>query len=489
MLLPTNISVLAASLAKAGISTRLFDTTLYRSEEKTFDEIKMDILQVKKFSYEGFVKTRPADQMFQDLRDLVEEYKPDLIAVTLVQDTFPLAKDLLSPLRDTGIPVIAGGIFVTLNPMEVIGAEDIDMICVGEGEDALVELCRRMQENSDITRIKNIWVKKPDGTILRNEMRDPVNLDSLPFIDFDVYADERKYRPMQGKIYMMLHVEADRGCPYDCTYCSSPELRQLYAKMGCRYYRRKTVPRLIAELEYLKKKYNPGYVDINAESFLARPAGELEEFSRLYGERIGLPFWCQSRPENISDDKIRFLKAAGCKNIQFGIEHGNEEFRRRMLRRTYTNEQVVKGIEIVEKYGIDYTINNMLGFPEETRELFFDTVELNRQFRNPTTLNAYIFTPYRGTEIYTYCVDRGYIDEKEKDPSHVRMIFGEIRMKNQPMTHDEILGLQRTFPLYARFPREMFPEIRKAERLDEEGNRAYEDLKALFYEKIYKMKY
>jgi anaerobic magnesium-protoporphyrin IX monomethyl ester cyclase len=476
-LLPINISLLSACVRRAGFDARLFDTTFYRTAEKSFDQVKFELLQVKKFSYEEVGVHFKETDLLDDLDRLLDSYRPDLVAITVVQDTLPQVRDMVTRIHHRHIPTIAGGVHVTLNPDEVLSIDGIDMICVGEGEEALVELCERLDRGEDIRDIRNLWIKTPEG-VVKNPMRPVVDLDRLPFIEFDLFEKERIYRPMQGKIYAMLHVEIDRGCPYQCTYCSSPQLTRVYREQArCRYYRQKSVDRIIEEITYLVKKYNPGYIDFNAESFLARPVKDLRRLADRYRTEIGLPFWVQSRPETVTDEKVRILKEMGCKNLQFGIECGNEEFRRRMLKRNYTNEQMLSAFRAVEKHGIEYTVNNIIGFPDETRELIFDTIRFNRLIR-PTTMNVYIFTAYRGTELYHYCVEQGYMQPDA--PSHQPLEGTPLAC--QPLAYEEIRGLQRTFPLYARFPETDWPRIARAEQFDEEGNRLYDELKREFYQ-------
>ena len=52
---------------------------------------------------------------------------------------------------------------------------------------------------------------------------------------------------------------------------------------------------------------------------------------------------------------------------------------------------------------------------------------------------------------------------------------------NMPhITKEEILGLQRTFAMYVKFPRDMWPEIQIAEKFDEDGNRKFSELSGIF---------
>ncbi|MBP7529547.1 MAG: B12-binding domain-containing radical SAM protein [Syntrophorhabdaceae bacterium] len=476
-LVPINLSLLAPCLKQKGFDVQLFDTTYYNWEETNFEQKKVDLLQLRPFSYKEKGVFYKESDMYEDLATMVEGYRPDLIAITLVEDTYELGKSLLAAIKDYNAPVIAGGVFVTFSPEEVIGQENIDMICVGEGEDALVELCQRLSSGEDYSSVQNLWVKK-GSTVIRNPMRTLTDINGLPYIDYDIFDKKRLFRPMQGKIYTMIHVEIDRGCPYDCTYCEAPHLRRLFKEQGCgNYYRRKDVKRVIEEINHLVEKYKPDYINFNAESFLAKPMEELREFAAQYS-KIGLPFWCQSRPETVTDEKIKLLKDMNCQNMQFGIEHGNEEFRSKVLNRHYTNARMLEAFRIVEKEGIAYTVNNIIGFPDETRELIFDTIEVNRQI-NPATMNVYLFTPYRGTRLYEYCLEKGYLNRDDR----VHQLLDAVPLKMNSITYDELKGLQRTFPLYAKMPREKFDLIRKAERFDSEGNGVFEELKAEFHGK------
>ncbi len=479
-LVPINLSVLAPSLKEKGFQVDLFDTTYYKWEDINFEQKKVELLQIKPFSYEEKGVHYKETDMYEDLVKKVNEFRPDLIGITMVEDTYGLGMSLLNAIKDYDAPVIAGGVFTTFSPEEVISNENVDMVCMGEGEEALVELCEKIYKNEDYLNTKNLWVKK-NGAIIKNPMRQLTDLDKTPFIDYDIFERKRLYRPMQGKIYTMIHVEIDRGCPYNCTYCEAPHLRNLFRDEGAgTYYRSKSIDRIIEEMCHLKEKYKPDYVNFNSETFLAKSISRLKEFAGEYKKHIGLPFWCQTRPETVTEEKIKILKDMNCQNTQFGIEHGNEDFRTKVLGRRYTNEQMLDAFKIVEKYKIAYTVNNIIGFPDETRELVFDTINVNRQI-NPTTMNVYFFTPYKGTQLHQYCIDKGYLDKNDR----VHQLLDGVPLRMDSISYQELKGLQRTFPLYAKMPEDMFGKIRIAERFDDEGNKAYEKLKKIFYERYF----
>jgi anaerobic magnesium-protoporphyrin IX monomethyl ester cyclase len=478
-LVPLSISSLYASLKSKGFTVEVFDTTYYKTEEESFEQRKVDLLMVKPFSFKDQGIEIKKEDINKDLVKKISEYKPDLIAITIVQDTNELSRSLLENIKDLDIPVVAGGVFASLSPEEVIADKNIDIICIGEGEEPLVELCEKMSKSEDYSGIRNLWVKK-NGTLIKNPLRPLLDINKLPFIDYDIFGRERLYRPMFGKVYAMIHVELDRGCPYTCTFCCAPALKELYSKNGCgQYYRRKNVDHIMAEMRHLVKKYKPDYVNFNSETFLAKPITELREFAKRYKE-MAIPFWCQTRPETVTEEKIKLLKDMNCNSLQFGIEVGNEEFRNKVLNRRDTNEQMLKAFKLVEKYKIPYTANNIIGFPDETRELIFETIEFNRKI-NPRTMNCNIMAPYKGTAIYKYCMDKGYLNKDSK----VHQVIDGAELKMDSISYKELKGLQRTFALYARFPKSEWPKIKIAENFDEEGNRMFAELKQMYQKKYF----
>ena len=121
------------------------------------------------------------------------------------------------------------------------------------------------------------------------------------------------------------------------------------------------------------------------------------KFCEMYSE-INLPFWMQTRPETINDDNMSKLKKVGLHRVSFGVEHGNEEFRKRILDRRWKNKDIIEKLKIPKKYGISFSVNNITGFPTETKKLAFDTIELNRHI-DADNANIYAFVPFHGTPL------------------------------------------------------------------------------------------
>jgi len=475
---PMSVAVLSAVLKQHGCEVQTFDTTFYETEEKTSNEYRVERLQMKPFDRERQRQgLRPLARLVPDLRSKIESFQPDLIAVSVLEDTFPLAIMLLEEIRAFGLPHLVGGVYPTFAPEIVLAERAVDIICVGEGEGPLLDLCDAMSSGEDYSKIANLWVKRPDGTILRNPVRATINLDDLPIPDYSIFGDERFYFPMNGNLLRIGSVETHRGCPYKCTFCNSPGQVILYdhASAGS-FFRLKSVSKIFHELRNLIDNYKVEYIRFPADTFLAMPDSYLHAFAEMYQD-VKLPFWCQTRPETLTAERVDVLNRMGCKDLSVGIEHGNEEFRRRVVWRNYSNETLIQSFERLQGASFGVRANNIVGLPTETRQLTQDTITINRRIAHILgSANAFHFTPYRGTRLRQLCIDLGYIKEDTKVIHNTR-----DTVLNMPQySRDDINGAIRTFNMYLKFPESEFPRIAVAERFDDCGNRMFSALRREF---------
>jgi len=285
---------------------------------------------------------------------------------------------------------------------------------------------------------------------------------------------------MAGKVYRTIPLETNRGCPYSCAFCNSPSISKLYRdnKAG-KFFRKKSLGKIQEELQYLVRKWDAEYVYFTSDTFLAINDEEFDSFCGIYKE-IGLPFWMQTRPETITEYRAEKLKEIGCHRMSIGLEHGNDEFRRRVLKKKFDNSRMIKASRIIANAGIPLTINNIIGFPDETRDLVFDTIELNRNLAFDT-VNAVPFAPFHGTPLHELCVQREYID----NGSTCGSLNVDAPLDMPQLSREDIQGLKRTFSLYARMPKEYWTKIKRAEKNDTEGNRVFFELKRIYQEKYF----
>ena len=488
-MLPPAIAMFTALLKNEGHSVDIFDTTYYSVDHGIdSDGSKMEKLNVVPYSMESKgIRLKNSDWK-KDIQEKVSKFKPDLIAISSTEDMWELGMRVLSEIKDykkkNNIPVIAGGVFPTFAPEICIKDSLVDIVCVGEGENALLDLCKKIKNNESYDDVTNCCVKtlgpeylKNRNIIKKNPITKPVDINENPIIDISQFEENRLYRPMAGKVYKMIPIETIRGCPFTCKFCNSPDQMRFYKGLGHNYYRKKDMKLVHKELKHFKDKHKVEYNYFWADTFLGMSNKEFDEFCEMYSD-IKLPFWMQTRPETITDYNMRKLKEVGLHRISFGVEHGNEEFRKKILDRRWKNKDIIEKLKIPKKYEIQFSTNNITGFPTETKKLAFDTIELNRHI-DATNTSIYSFVPFHGTPLRKMCEDLGLI----KPETITKCLTAETQLNMPQYPPHEIEEIRKCFSMYVKFPKNRWKEIERAEKNDEEGNRIFSELKAEYLEK------
>ena len=460
------IAILSQLLKLNGHTTDIFDTTFYEFTDDIAigkpDRARESSLQVRPITNKddddlhfAKINTDPAI----DLRKKITEFGPDLLAVSCTETTFLRGLQLISRTRDMDIRNLFGGVFPTFAPHLVMNYDAVDMLCVGEGEIAMTDLADRLARGEDYSDVTNLWIRKKDGTIKRNPITRPVDINQLPTTtDIGIFGEKRFYRPMGGKIRRLLPVETHRGCPYTCSFCNSPSQNRLYSGNG-NFFRKKSMRLVKEEIESHIKAWKAEYIYFWADTFLAWSPKEFDEFCEMYKD-IKLPFWCQTRTETVDEYKFKKLKDVGLHRITFGMEHGNEKFRRDVVKRNYLNKETIELMKIPSDLGITFSVNNMIGFPGETRELAFDTVEINRNFKSDDC-SCSTLIPFSGTEIRKLAESKGLI--KPDTICTITNADEEGIMDMPQWSKKEVAKLRKTFAMYVKFPKSRWSEVKKAE--------------------------
>jgi radical SAM superfamily enzyme YgiQ (UPF0313 family) len=308
-----------------------------------------------------------------DTRDAVVQQiidaRPDLLCVSVFADNYQWALDVCRRVkRALDVTVVFGGIHPTTVPERVIAEDCVDVICVGEGDEAIVELAASLERGALDSSIRNLWFKC-NGEIIRNPPRPNADLDRLPMIDKELFEDYIPYR----HYYLTV---TNRGCVRRCAFCAEnfKERWEREHQLGP-FMRDASVEKVVGELKHMRAKYGLRYIDIKNNVLSGSKRWTLE-FLRRYREEVGLPFRIMGYPRLLTREVTQALRAAGCHHIQMGIESFNEQIRRDVLLRPETNEQVREAIQNMEDAGIGYSTDFILGLPGETEQDLIDAIRL-----------------------------------------------------------------------------------------------------------------
>lgn len=484
---PIGISSLIAVAKQLKHRVRLFDTSFYDSSELSSNKVFLNSKQAG----EEVLNFIPVDlckygikkekvNMEKVFGDSLREFQPDLIALSIFSQEFRLGMYLLSVAKKIkpDVLTIAGGIHCYADPDSVINDNNVDLMVIGEGEVVFKSLLERLEAKEGYADIKGLWSKKSGG-IVKNMPAGYVELNQLPFIDYDEYDDRQFIRAYNGKAYRSADVCFTRGCFERCIYCLHERIYQTYNSCKIRRY---DVDRFIAELEYLIKRHSLNFIRFQDSSFLNASEACLEELSRKYNKKIGLPFVIDSTPQNITERKILLLKEMNCQSISIGVETGNETHRLKYLNKRVTNKQIIGAFTIVNKIGIRTVGFILLGFPFETREAIFETIELVRAAKISAPNVGFVY-PFKGTQLRESVIKSGLFNPATEVNGTSQYSRNYPAIKNINITKEEYRGLYRTFLFYCKFSRKDYKDIKIAENSDVKGNAMYKKLKDYFIEK------
>lgn len=439
------IAILSSVLKSAGHQVKLFDASLYSHDVDNAFREKLGI--VKPISDEERYWDRVCDNpMETDLAEMLKAFCPELIAFSIVENNWALSEKLLKICKQKSrAKTVVGGVFPTLAAEIVLANDDVDIMCFGEGEDALSELVMSLELGKDIKSIPNLWVKD-DGKLYRNWQRELKDMDEIPFQDWDIFDERCLFRPFISKIRKTGFIEMSRGCPYNCTYCCEEGLRNIcFKNLGRRKWtREKSVERCIDEVEYLKRKHALEMIFFVDETFLFMGIERLKRFGESWNKRIGLPYLIQTRPESLTEEKLKILKDSNCISISSGIETGDEEFRRKILSRQISNEKIIETFKLIKKFGIRNTSNVMIGFPYETEYHIQKSIELCK-LAGVDSVALNIFAPYHGTLLHWVSERAGFI--KEGYNPGISCYHGSI-LKMPQLSNDTIYHYFMNFKKY-----------------------------------------
>ncbi len=397
----------------------------------------------KKYGHETKLLHILGEINVEELIKNIKRYNPNLICYTAYSNQFDKIEKI-APIIKREFPnviTVFGGVHATIDSERVLKKEGIDIISIGEAEEAFTELCNKLANKQDYTRIDGLWIKK-DGQIYRNPIRHlSDNLDELPFPDRELFDFNNL---VQAKI-KKLNVITTRGCPFTCTYCSEPQYQELYKGKGP-FVRMRSVNNVIAELKECIKKYPyMDHVELLDDTFGLNKTW-LKEFSEKYSKEIGLPLMANTRVDLVNFETVKYLKKANFIELCMGVESGNEELREKILKRITPTEKIQESFDACNKYNIKTRAYVIVGLPYETLSNIIETIKLCARIK-ATSIHLSVWQPYPNTELYNVAIKEGWITE---DTAKFGTYFDENIVKQKSISPETVLFSYRYFRIFMR---------------------------------------
>jgi len=365
--------------------------------------------------------------------DLCED--SDLVGISLMSNYYDRSLELTRAIKARlDVPVIWGGVHPTLMPEECV--ELADLVCVGEGEYALLDFMKKRKNGGDYYDSKNFWFRR-DGETVKNPLMELIqDLNAIPIQDISLeehYAlnwEQDRIIPMDDGMLKSLIMEglalgegkhffqviATRGCPHKCSYCCNYAIEALYP--GQKHIRRRSVKNLIDELVYLKERMP--YLELFAftdDSFLAARMEWLEEFRDEYKSKVGLPFFCLTSPVTINRKKLELIVDMGLHIIEVGMQTGSEKTKS-MYNRNIPNEKVVEAAWVLNEFKdriFPPVYDVILDNPFETVKDKLETIKLMHSLPHPKIFQYFSLTFYPGTLVLKMAQEAGIVKDIVED--------------------------------------------------------------------------
>ena len=339
------------------------------------------------------VETRIVDE---DVEPIDFHADADLVGISYMTCNALRAYDVADKFRERGIPVMMGGYHPTFMPQEAL--EHADAVCVGEAETSVP----KMMEDFARGRLKGLY---------ENGLADVCR---LPMLNRGLLK--------QGAYLTTNTLQATRGCPHNCTFCS-------VSRFHHRRHRCRPVEEVIEELKQLGR-----YVLFQDDNLTANPAYTKELFSRMIPLRKRWFSQCSIRIAE-DDEMLRLAAESGCKGLFIGFESLSNEALRASKKSVNLSKDFGKSVTKLHSAGMAIYAAFVFGLDGDDEHVFEDTVEFALK-NNLDFMQATILTPFPGTELFESLEKEGRIFDRDwshYDTGHV--VYQPQNMSVETLTY------------------------------------------------------
>ena len=321
-----------------------------------------------------------------------------IFSVTRLYETANIIKKILPACK-----VVVGGNHVTQFPERTLEeCSDIDFVIVYEGEIPFTFLCNALAGygSNSIETIDNLYYRKKDSIFFTKKAK-PLESAQIPRSDFSKFPMNRygcatplfKHLPTPN-------VVVSRGCPFNCAFCAQNSL------LG-KSIRYKNVDTAIEEIIELRDVYGAKGLWFQDSIFTANKKWVYEFCDNLNKNRINLPWGCFTRVDCVDENLLTTMRRAGCWQIGYGIESGNQKSLDSMKKRVSVLQNA-NVVSLTRRLGIMVYASFIIGWPGETLDDVDNTIRFAKKIR-PHTALFHTPVPYPNTELFDLCVEEGSI--------------------------------------------------------------------------------
>ncbi|NLW95164.1 MAG: radical SAM protein [Chlamydiae bacterium] len=336
----------------------------------------------------------------KDILAVVREKQPAAVGATMMTSMLAAARELADGVKALPRPplLIFGGPHPTIAPEEALERGGADICVRGEGEETILDLMARLGRGTagwrDVPGIsfrdKGEVVHTPDRPLIRD-------LDSIPFPARHLLPLDR-YQTIHTGRKRFATLVTSRGCPGKCMFCFRPFGRNL---------RYRSMDNVMGEVRELVERFRVEEISILDDAFTLDRNRVAEFCDRVSasGLRFAWRLGNGTRVDLIDDELLKMMKRAGCYEVAFGIESGDDEVLRK-IGKEITTAQVERAFAAAKRAGMETIGFFMIGHPFDTVETMRKTIDFAIRL-DPTYAQFTMSTPLPGTALWTWVKKHG----------------------------------------------------------------------------------
>jgi anaerobic magnesium-protoporphyrin IX monomethyl ester cyclase len=359
---------------------------------------------------------------------------PDYLLLGGMSTSWPNIKKLTAIARKNfpSAKIICGGTVANLHHDLLLKSLGIDIAVLGEAELIIADLFRNLD---DIYSVGGIAYLNKIGEVVKNSSPASPDLNVLPEPAWDLFNTNKYIESGKRQVgFRGLPINTSMGCPFSCHFCYVP---------GGQSMRYLSPDIIVDRIQKMKYQFDLDYVAFYDDILFVHKDWMWELGEKLIDSNVNILWNCSSRVNLFSEKDaplLRLLRKAGLVRISFGIESGSPRILKEMGKTGVSPDKAKLALRLVRESGIRATANMILGYPGETAETIWESVEFCKE--NLLHPSFYLLQPFPGTEVY-----ESYVRSKYNEEEYLNLIADYREGEKLPINlttipDDELLRLK-----------------------------------------------
>jgi radical SAM superfamily enzyme YgiQ (UPF0313 family) len=308
--------------------------------------------------------------------------------------------------------LIAGGEHLTAAASFCITqTQHLHACIIGEGEETVVELLCALENHTPLEEVNGLVFRnaqnQPQSTPRRMRIRavEDIAWPSWELFPLDKYKDHSIIYGVDRDVYS-IPLSATRGCPYQCTFCSSPQM------WGTRYYMR-SVQDVANEMQHFYNTFNIRNFDFFDLTAIIKKEWIIAFAKEIISRQLDITWQIPAgtRSEAIDREVAHYLYASGCRNITYAPESGSRETLQ-LIKKKVKLTAMLQSIRYSSKENMNIKLNVIIGFPGEKHRNIWGTISflVKASLAGANDMAPSVFSPYPGSALFNKLSAEGKVN-------------------------------------------------------------------------------